>query len=98
MTCNVGDAVVLRWGGRVCRLCTGLPFVAVLDDVLDDTLSCGLIEGFRLLWGLRLAGLLCWCGRWLCTSQMTVETLGALSDLLAKVSNELAVLIELISE
>ena len=98
MACNVGDAVILGWGGRIRWLCTGLTFITVLDDVLNDALSCGSIEGFRLLWGLRLAGLLCWCGRWLCTSQMTVETLGALSDLLAKVSNELAVLIELISE
>jgi hypothetical protein len=39
VACDIGDAVVLRWGGRICRLCTGLTFVAVLDNVLNDALS-----------------------------------------------------------
>ena len=75
-----------------------MTFVAVLDDVLNDALGCGLIEGFGLLCGLRLAGLLSWCWRWLYTGQMTVEILGALGDLLAKAGNKLAVLIELINK
>jgi hypothetical protein len=57
-----------------------------------------LIKGFRLLCGLRLAGLLCRCWRGLFTGQMTAEMLSALSNLLAKAGNELAVLGELINE